>query len=61
MIANHIRTIVRTTAGTALLASGLGLAAVGVAGAANAAPLIDPPQSVCWETYGDGSYFYYYC
>jgi hypothetical protein len=50
---NHIRTIVRTAAVTALLASGLGLAAVGVASTANA--------DVCWEQYSDGSYFYYYC
>jgi hypothetical protein len=50
---NHIRTIVRTAAGTALLVSGLGLAAVGVAGTANAA--------VCWEQWPDGNYFYYYC
>ena len=48
---NHIRTIVRIAAGTALLASGLGLAAVGVAGTANA--------DVCSEQYSDGSYFYY--
>ena len=60
MINNHIRTLVRAAAGTALLASGLGLAAVGVASAANAAP-VHPPQSVCWETYSDGSDFYYYC
>ena len=31
---NHIRTIVRIAVGTAVLASGLGLAAVGVAGTA---------------------------
>ena len=59
MINNHIRTIVRTAAGTTLLALNLGLAAVGVASAANAAP-VHPPQSVCWETYSDGSIFYYY-
>ena len=34
---NHIRTIVRIAAGTAVLTSGLGLATVGVAGTANAA------------------------
>jgi hypothetical protein len=50
---NHIRTIVRVAAGTALLASGLGLAAVGVAGTANAA--------VCAEQWPDGTWFYYYC
>jgi hypothetical protein len=50
---NHIRTIVRIAAGTALLASGLGLAAVGVASTANA--------DVCCEQYSDGSCFYYYC
>ena len=50
---NHIRTLVRTAAGTALSISGLALAAVGLAGTANA--------DVCWERYSDGSYFYYYC
>jgi hypothetical protein len=50
---SHIRTIVCTAAGTALLVSGLGLAAVGVAGTANAA--------VCSEQWSDGSWFYYYC
>jgi hypothetical protein len=49
----HIRTILRIAAGTAVLASGLGLASVGVASTANA--------SVCWEQYSDGTYFYYYC
>jgi hypothetical protein len=49
---NHIRTIVPIAAGTALLAWGLGLAAVGVAGTANA--------DVCCEPYSDGSCFYYY-
>jgi hypothetical protein len=57
MINNHIR----TAAGTTLLAAGLGLAAVTLAIPANAAPVVDPPQAVCWETYSDGSYFYYYC
>jgi hypothetical protein len=52
-VMNHIRTIVGTAAAAAVLASGLGLAAVGVAGSANAA--------VCWEQWSDGSYFYYYC
>jgi hypothetical protein len=51
MISNHIRTIVRA-AGTALLASGLGLAALGVASTANA--------DVCVEYYSDGTPFYYY-
>jgi hypothetical protein len=50
---NHIRTIVRIAAGTALLASGLGLAAVGVASTANAA--------VCSEQWSDGTWFNYYC
>ena len=49
---NHIRTIVRI-AGTAVVACGLGLATVGVAGTANA--------DVCCELYSDGSCFYYYC
>jgi hypothetical protein len=46
-------TIVPIAAATALLAWGLGLAAVGVAGRANA--------DVCCEPYSDGSCFYYYC
>lgn len=50
---NRIHTIVRMAAGTALLVSTLGLAAVGVAGTANA--------DVCWEQWSDGTYFYYYC
>ena len=50
---NHIRTIVRGAAAAAVLASGLGLAAVGVAGSANAA--------VCEEYWSDGTVFRYYC
>jgi hypothetical protein len=50
---NRIRTLVVTAAGAAVLASGLGLAAVGAAGTANA--------DVCVEYYGDGTAFYYYC
>jgi hypothetical protein len=49
----HIRTLVGTAAAAAVLASGLGLAAVGVAGAANA--------DVCAEQWSDGTWFYYYC
>ena len=50
---NRIRTVARLAVGTAVLASGFGLAAVGAASTANA--------DVCWEQYSDGSYFYYYC
>jgi hypothetical protein len=49
----HIRTILHASAATAVLVSGLGLAAVGVAGTANAA--------VCSEQWPDGTWFYYYC
>jgi hypothetical protein len=49
----NIRTIVHATAATAVLISGLGVAAVEAAGTANAA--------VCWEQWGDGSWFQYYC
>jgi hypothetical protein len=50
---DRIRTLVVTTAGAAVLAAGLGAAAVVVAGTANA--------DVCMEYYSDGSSFYYYC
>ena len=50
---NRIRTIFRIVAGTVVLASGLGLAAVGAASTAQA--------DVCLEYYSDGSAFYYYC
>ena len=50
---NRIRTLIVTALGAAVLASGFGLAAVGVAGTANA--------DVCVEYYGDGTPFYYYC
>ena len=50
---NRIRTLIVTAVGTAVLAAGLGVAAVGVAGTANA--------DVCVEYYSDGSSFYYYC
>ena len=50
---NRIRTLAVAAVGAAVLASGLGLAAVGVAGTADAA--------VCVEYYGDGTPFYYYC
>ena len=48
-----IRSIATIAAGTAVLASGLGLAALGTATTANAA--------VCYEQWSDGTYFYYYC
>jgi hypothetical protein len=47
------RNIARLAAATTALAVGLGLAAFGGAGSANAA--------VCWEQYSDGTYFWYYC
>ena len=50
---NHIRTIVRALAATAVAGLGLALAAVGVAGTANAA--------VCAEQWSNGTWFYYPC
>jgi hypothetical protein len=56
MINNRIRTIVRTATGSTLVASALGLAALGFSSAANAAPAQAPqagpaPQDICWYTY----------
>ena len=45
MITNRIRTIARNATGTALMASALGLSAVGLAGIADAAP-VQAPQTV---------------
>ena len=53
MIKKYWRDIVWTIAGMAVLAAGLGLTALGLAGAANA--------DVCTEYYSDGTSFYYYC
>ncbi len=51
---NHIRTLVVTAAGAAVLAAGFGAAAVGVAGTASA--------DVCWDLAYDGTTdYYYYC
>jgi hypothetical protein len=61
MINNRIRTIVRTAAGTALLASALGLSAVGVAGTANAAPVHPPQTTICYVDLADGSYVWWDC
>ena len=46
---NRIRTLVVTAAGAAVVASGLGLAAPGAAGTANA--------DVCVDYYSDGTAF----
>jgi hypothetical protein len=53
MISNRIRTTVRAAAGTALVASTLGLSAIGFSSAANAAPTQagPAPQDVCWYTH----------
>jgi hypothetical protein len=56
MIRNRIRTTVRAAAGTALVASVLGLSAIGLSSAANAAPAQagqagPAPQAVCWYTH----------
>ena len=50
---NHVRTLVVTAAGAAVLAAGFGAAAVGVAGTASA--------DVCWDLAYDGTTDYYYC
>ena len=56
MFSNRFRTIVRTAAGSALVASVLGLSALGFSSAANAAPATaaqagPAAQAVCWYTY----------
>jgi hypothetical protein len=53
MLKNRLRTIIRTAAATAVVASSLGLVSLGVAGTANAA--------VCVDYWPDGTPFYYYC
>ncbi len=50
---DRIRSLAVAATGAALLFSGLGLTAVGLAGMANA--------DVCVEYYGGGEPFYYYC
>ena len=49
----NLRAIVHATAVTAVLVSGLGAAAVGIAGSANAA--------ICSEQWSDGTWYNYYC
>jgi hypothetical protein len=56
MITNRIRTVARRAVGTTLLASALGLTALGASSVANAAPAQTPqaapaPQDVCWYTH----------
>jgi hypothetical protein len=53
MISNRLRSILRTAAATAVLASSFGLVSLGIAGTANA--------DVCVEYWSDGTPFYYYC
>ena len=53
MIKKHLRDILWTIAGTAILAAGLGLTALGLAGVANA--------NVYTEYDSDDTSFYYYC
>jgi hypothetical protein len=60
MITNRIRTIARNAAGTAVLASGLGLAAFGLAGTANAAPVNHAPERVFCQVYYNGVPVYWY-
>ncbi len=50
---NRIHTLIVTAASAAVLAAGLGAAALGAAGAANA--------DVCWDLATDGTTDYYYC
>ncbi|MET0456251.1 MAG: hypothetical protein ABW137_30820 [Mycobacterium sp.] len=51
---NHIRTLVLAAASAAVVAAGLGVAAVGVAGTASA-------DEICWDLQYDGTTDYYYC
>lgn len=56
MVSNRIHTIARTAAGSTLVASVLGLSALGFSSVANAAPAQAPQagpaaQSVCWYTH----------
>ncbi len=60
MFNNRIRTIARTATGSALLASGLGLAAFGLAGTANAAPVNHAPERVYCQVYHNGIPVYWY-
>ena len=60
MFNNRIRTIARTATGSALLASGLGLAAFGLAGTANAAPINHAPERVYCQVYHNGIPVYWY-
>ena len=59
MINTRIRNIARNAAGAAVLASGLGMAAFGLAGTANAAP-VHPPQAVYCQVYHNGIPVYWY-
>ena len=60
MFNNRIRTVARTATGSALLASGLGLAAFGLAGTANAAPVNHAPERVYCQVYHNGVPVYWY-
>jgi hypothetical protein len=51
---NRFRTLIVTAAGAAVMAAGLGVASLGVAGAAHA-------DNICWDLQYDGTTDYYYC
>jgi hypothetical protein len=59
MSTNRIRTIARNATCSALLASGLGLAAFGLAGTASAAPVHAPERVYC-QVYRNGVPIYWY-
>ena len=54
MFNSRIRTIARTATASAVMASGLGLAAFGLAGTANAAPINHAPELVYCQVYHNG-------
>jgi hypothetical protein len=59
MFNSRIRTVARTATASALMASGLGLAAFGFAGTANAAPVHAPERVYC-QVYHNGIPVYWY-
>ena len=59
MSTNRIRTIARNATCSALLASGLGPAAFGLAGTASAAPVHAPERVYC-QVYRNGVPIYWY-
>lgn len=56
----NLRNIARTAAGTSLMAAVIGISALGVAGAANAAPEFKTGGNVCYS-YDYGTQVFYNC